>query len=107
MTALLINYFLRIEYIKMAESNFSIDGKEIVVRIIKYILEGAMVGIAAYLIPKSKLSLEEVLTVALVAAATFSLLDLFSPSVSSSARFGVGAALGAGLIGGVPMKAMH
>lgn len=88
----------------MAESNFSIDGKEIVVRIIKYILEGAMVGVAAFLIPKNKPSLEEVLTVALVAAATFSLLDLFSPSISSSTRFGVGAALGAGIVGGVPIK---
>lgn len=88
----------------MADSNFSIDGKEIVVRIIKYVLEGAMVGIAAALIPKQKPSLEEILTIALVAAATFSILDLFSPSVSSSARFGVGAALGAGIVGGVPIK---
>jgi hypothetical protein len=91
----------------MAESNFSIDGKEIVVRIIKYVLEGAMVGIAAYLIPKSKPSLEEVLTVALVAAATFSILDLFSPSLSSSARMGVGLALGSGIVGGVPIKSIR
>ena len=88
----------------MVESNFSIDGKEIVVRIIKYILEGAMVGIAAALIPKAKISLEEVLTICLVAAATFSILDLFSPSLSASARLGVGAALGAGIVGGVPIK---
>lgn len=91
----------------MAESNFSIDGKEIIVRIIKYILEGAMVGIAAFLIPKQKPSLEEVLTVALVAAATFSLLDLFAPSVATSARLGAGLALGSGIVGGVPMKALH
>lgn len=85
-------------------SNFSVDGKELLVRIIKYILEGAMVGVAAALIPKSKLNLEEILTIALVAAATFSLLDLFSPSIASSARFGVGAGLGGGIIGGFPMK---
>lgn len=88
----------------MAESNFSIDGKEIVVRIIKYVLEGAMVGIAAALIPKQKPSLEEILTIALVAAATFSILDLFSPSVSTSVRMGTGLALGAGIVGGVPIK---
>ena len=88
----------------MPESNFSIDGKEIVVRIIKYVLEGAMVGIAAALIPKQKPSLEEILTIALVAAATFSILDLFSPSISSSTRLGVGAALGAGIVGGIPIK---
>jgi ABC-type Co2+ transport system permease subunit len=88
----------------MPESNFSIDGKEIVVRIIKYVLEGAMVGIAAALIPKQKPSLEEILTIALVAAATFSILDLFSPSISTSTRLGVGAALGAGIVGGIPIK---
>lgn len=88
----------------MAQSNFSIDSKEIVVRIIKYILEGAMVGIAAALIPKKQPSLEEILTISLVAAATFSILDLFSPALSSSVRLGAGAALGAGIVGGVPIK---
>ena len=80
-------------------SNFSVDGKEIVVRIIKYVLEGSMVAIAVALIPKSKPSLEEILTVALVAAATFSLLDLFAPSIASSARAGVGIGIGAGMVG--------
>lgn len=91
----------------MAESNFSIDGKEIIVRIIKYVLEGAMVGFAAYIIPSKPPKLEEVMTIALVAAATFSILDLFSPATSSSARLGLGAALGAGIVGGVPVKYMH
>jgi hypothetical protein len=89
----------------MAESNFSIDGKEVVIRIIKYILEGAMVGIAAALIPKQKMKLDEALTIALVAAATFSILDLFSTSIASSARLGVGLALGSGIVGGIPLKA--
>lgn len=80
-------------------SDFSVDGKEIVVRIIKYILEGTVVAVAAFLIPKSKLTLEEVLTLALVAAAVFSLLDLFAPSVSTSARFGAGFGVGSGLVG--------
>ena len=88
----------------MPESNFSIDGKEIVVRIIKYVLEGAMVGVAAALIPKQKPSLEEILTIALVAAATFSILDLFAPSLGTSVRMGTGLALGAGVVGGVPLK---
>lgn len=90
----------------MVESNFSIDGKEIVVRIIKYILEGAMVGIAAALIPQQKIKLDEVLTIALVAAATFSILDLFSQSMGSSARLGVGVALGTGIVGGLPIKSV-
>ena len=71
-------------------SDFSVDGKEIVIRIIKYILEGSMVAIAVALIPKQKPSLEEVLTIALVAAATFSLLDMFAPSIGAAARLGAG-----------------
>jgi hypothetical protein len=78
-------------------SDYSVDGKEIVVRIIKYILEGAMVALAAYLIPQKKSSGEEILTIALVAAATFSLLDMFAPSISNASRFGVGAGIGLAL----------
>ncbi len=80
------------------ENSFSVDGKEIIVRIIKYILEGAMVAIAAYLIPQKKPNPEEILTIALVAAATFSLLDMFAPSVAgTSARVGAYGAVGLGL----------
>jgi len=79
------------------QGDFSVDGKEIVVRIIKYILEGSMVAIAVALIPKVKPSLEEVLTIALIAAATFSLLDMFAPSIGQSARLGAGFGIGAGL----------
>lgn len=76
---------------------FSVDGKEIVVRIIKYILEGTMVALAAYLIPAKKPNPEEILTIALVAAATFSLLDMFAPSIGNSARFGAGVGIGLGM----------
>lgn len=78
-------------------SDFSVDGKEILVRIIKYILEGSMVAIAVALIPKTKPSLEEILTIALIAAATFSLLDMFAPSLGQSARLGAGAGIGLSL----------
>jgi hypothetical protein len=75
----------------------AIDGKELAVRILKYILEGAIVAIAAFFIPSKKPNVEEVFTLALVAAATFSILDLFLPSISASARMGVGLGIGAGL----------
>lgn len=84
-------------------AGFSVDGKEIVVRIIKYLLEGSVVALAAYLIPSKKLSGEEVLTIALIASSVFALLDLFSPSISASARLGAGLGIGAGIIGGIPM----
>jgi ABC-type Co2+ transport system permease subunit len=77
--------------------SFSVDTKELVVRVLKYILEGSVVAIAAWLIPSKKPSLEEVFTLALVAAATFSILDLFLPSISASARMGVGLGIGASL----------
>jgi hypothetical protein len=87
----------------MSSSNFSVDGKEIVVRIIKYLLEGSVVALAAYLIPSKKLSGEEVLTIALISSSIFALLDLFAPSIGQSARLGVGFSTGASLIGGIPM----
>ena len=75
----------------------TVDVKELTVRVLKYILEGAVVAIAAWLIPSKKPNVEEVLTLALVAAATFSILDLFLPSISASARMGVGLGIGASL----------
>ena len=81
-------------------SSFSVDGKEIVVRLIKYLLEGSMVAVAAALIPKKTPDLQEILLIALIAAATFSLLDLFAPSITAnSARAGVGLGLGASIVG--------
>jgi hypothetical protein len=75
----------------------TVDVKELTVRILKYILEGAVVALAAWLIPSKKPNIEEALTLALVAAATFSILDLFLPSISASARMGVGLGIGASL----------
>lgn len=80
-------------------SGFSIDGKELLVRILKYFLEGAVVAIAAYMIPRTKPNLEEILTIALIAAATFSLLDLAAPSLSQGVRAGASFGIGAGLVG--------
>jgi hypothetical protein len=80
--------------------SFAVDGKEIVVRIIKYLIEGLVISCAAFLIPKSKPSVEEVLTIGLIAAATFSILDLFAPSFSAPARFGAGLGIGSHLVGG-------
>ena len=60
------------------------DFAELVKRAIKYIVEGLMVAIAAYAIPKQSLKVEEVVIIALTAAATFSVLDVFVPSMASS-----------------------
>jgi ABC-type Co2+ transport system permease subunit len=75
------------------------DFSELVKRAIKYIVEGIMVAIAAYAIPKHSLKVEEVVIIALTAAATFSVLDVFVPSMASSARGGAGFGIGANLVG--------
>ena len=76
-----------------------IDFSELLKRAIKYIVEGIMVAIAAFAIPKKQLNVEEVVIIALTAAATFSVLDVFVPSMASSARGGAGFGIGANLVG--------
>jgi ABC-type Co2+ transport system permease subunit len=73
--------------------------QEIVRRIVKYLVEGLMVAIAAYAIPKKSMNLEEIALLALVAAATFSILDTYIPSIGSSARTGAGFGIGANMVG--------
>ena len=75
------------------------DIQELIKRIIKYLVEGIMVAIAAYAIPKKSLNLDEVLLIALTAAATFSILDTYVPSMAVSARSGAGFGIGANLVG--------
>jgi hypothetical protein len=82
------------------------DLTELVKRVIKYLVEGIIVALAAYLIPKKSLSVEEVVVIALTAAATFSVLDVFIPSMGTNARAGAGISLGAGIVGGIPMVAL-
>jgi ABC-type Co2+ transport system permease subunit len=75
------------------------DVMELVKRIIKYLVEGIMVAIAAYAIPKRSLNLEEIVLLALTAAATFSILDTYIPTIGVTARSGAGFGIGANLVG--------
>jgi hypothetical protein len=77
---------------------------EIVNRAIKYLIEGLFVAIAAIFVPKKQLPVEEVLTLAVVAAAVFAILDVVSPSIGMTARQGAGFGIGANLVG-FPMRA--
>ncbi len=72
---------------------------ELLKRAIKYLVEGIMVAIAAFAIPKKKLNLEEIAIIALTAAATFSILDTYVPAMAVSARSGAGFGIGANLVG--------
>ena len=78
--------------------NGLIDIAELVKRIIKYLVEGLMVAIAAYAIPKRSLNIEEIILIALTAAATFSILDTYVPSMGASARSGTGLGIGLNLV---------
>lgn len=75
-----------------------LDINEFVKRVIKYLVEGLMVAIVAFAIPKKSLSLDEVALIALSAAATFSILDTYLPSMAVSARNGAGMGIGFNLV---------
>lgn len=72
---------------------------ELVKRAIKYLVEGIMVAIVAFVIPQKPLKVDEIAIIALMAAATFSILDTFVPSMGASARSGAGFGIGANLVG--------
>jgi|TARA_B110000285_G_scaffold921_1_gene998 ABC-type Co2+ transport system permease subunit len=75
------------------------DFTEMFKRAIKYLVEGLMVAIAAFVIPRKSLVIEEIVLLALTAAATFAILDTYIPSMAVSARSGAGFGLGANLVG--------
>jgi len=76
-----------------------LDLGELVRRIVKYVVEGIMVALAAYAIPKRSLNIDEIMLIALTAAATFSILDTYVPSIAVSARSGAGFGVDANLVG--------
>jgi hypothetical protein len=75
------------------------DFIEVLIRMFKYILEGLVVSTAAFMFPGKKKNMDEVVMIGFIAAATFSLLDLFAPSIGISARQGAGMGIGANLVG--------
>ena len=77
----------------------NLDVQEILKRIVKYLIEGVMVAIAAFVIPQKTLKMDEIMLIALTAAATFSILDTYVPSLAISARSGAGFGIGANLVG--------
>jgi ABC-type Co2+ transport system permease subunit len=76
-----------------------LSATEVVTRVIKYLLEGLAVAVAMIIIPRRVPQLEEIISVSVVAALVFAILDLLSPSVGLTARQGAGFGLGANLVG--------
>ncbi len=77
----------------------NVDFGEFMKRAIKYLVEGLMIAIACYILPKSPMKADEIALVALTGAATFLILDAYVPSVAGSARSGAGFGIGANLVG--------
>jgi hypothetical protein len=76
-----------------------LDVSEVVKRAIKYLIEGMAVAVAAFYIPRKKMNVQEVVMIAVTAAASLAVLDLLAPSVGAHARHGAGFGIGASLVG--------
>lgn len=74
-----------------------LDAREIFLRFFKYVFQGLVLATVAYFY--RKLDAEEIMILALTAAAVFALLDFFIPSMGASARTGAGLGIGMNLVG--------
>lgn len=74
----------------------SFDFREMITRLVKYLIEGLVVAVVAAILPSKSLTGSEIALLALVAASIFSILDLLAPSIGASTRTGFG--LGTGFI---------
>jgi len=75
----------------------NIDIYEILTRIIKYLFEGIAVGLAC--IFTAKLNIDQTIIIATTAAATFAILDMYTPNISNAARLGTGFGIGSQFAG--------
>lgn len=77
----------------------ALDIYTILTRLIKYLIEGGAVALAAYFIPRRPMELPDIAKLAVTAAAVFAILDLFAPTIALSARQGTGFGIGATQVG--------
>ena len=73
-----------------------------ITQVLKYVLEGIAVAVAAFYISRKNTNLQEVAMIGLTAAVAFFVLDLFAPNVASGARQGSGFGIGMNMVGGGP-----
>lgn len=71
-----------------------------ILNLIKYMLEGLAVAVAAFYIPQKNMNVKEIAIIALTAAATFAILDMFSPFIGAGARQGAGFGIGYNMVTG-------
>lgn len=79
---------------------FNVDFKDVLKRVIKYLVEGLAVAfVAYYFVGRNKLDIKDIVMLGITAAFVFAILDTFSPTISLGARFGAGFGIGQGLFG--------
>lgn len=73
--------------------------QEVLMRLVKYLIEGFAVALAAYYIPRRRMNLQEIAMIAVTGAAIFAVLDMYAPSIGEAARQGAGFGIGANQVG--------
>jgi hypothetical protein len=68
--------------------------KTITTKIIKYLVEGLAVAVAAYYIPRRKMALPEIAAIGVSAAAIFAVLDILGPKLADPVKTGMGLGIG-------------
>ena len=74
-----------------------IDFSDILGRALKYFMEGIAVGLACYF--TAKLNMDQIIIIAITAAVTFAILDMYTPQISNAARVGTGFGIGSQFTG--------
>jgi len=83
--------------VQKAMSNLTIQN------LVRYLVEGIAVAIAAYVIPNRRTKLNEVGVIALIAALSLFVLDVFSGDVAKGSRLGAGLGIGYNLVTSAPI----
>ena len=78
----------------------SFNSRELCKKVIKYILQGAIVGICVLLLNKNKPDFEAVVALSLITSATYAIIELFAPSLTFPLNLGVGFGIGNSLVMG-------
>ena len=76
---------------------YDVDINELVLKALKYLFQGLMIAIVAYLldmIGPNKLNTWEIAILSATAACIFAILDILSPTYAQSAQQGIGLAAG-------------
>lgn len=73
--------------------------EEILILIVKYLLEGIAVSVSAYFLSKKKTGIKETVALGVIAASSFFVLDLFAPSIGAASRTGAGYGIGLQRVG--------